>query len=681
MAEEDALLRRLRSVEASLRAPATAGSPLSPGREETLAQRAVPALRPSPEPSSELGSLGCSPLRGSSAERGRRGGSTPSAGRSSPAPVPPRGRAAPPPGGARQAGGSGPRGQRAPPVALSGGPAGGGPPPPRSAQRATAPQVAPLATSSVPPRPRRSCGTALDCPALGAGRALPPPPPPLRGRTAGSSPRSSPRSSSGSGAALPAPVDPGAREAPLPRRSPRHFLPPPEVLGTRGDRSGAAASVSPTPADGAAAAPADRAEHAARPSPPRQAEQAGAGERLLRGQLRAATAERDRAVERAAALGQEVVELRARVAVLETALEQMRTEVTADLSAALQQVVGKADAAASNPAEARPTASPQAAGTQGLPTPPGSPSREQGAGLLAGLTAVRVTKPGRTEQDVPVLLEGRCGGAPVELLLVHKGPCAAELRQAHEQMVDQLRRISEGCPALLGVRGLAELGGGLYAVAARLERGSSLRDYARARSRAGRPFTGAEVLHVAQRAAEALSALHECDTPHRDLSGHQIVVEGAEGGAELGGGQRVFVRRYGLTRAPPLMEYTSPEAAEHRSFSAPNDLWSLGAVLWELVQYAAARAFRAAGQAELRRELLERAASGEPVFRQPASCPPKLWGDVIAPCFLPEGRRPGAGELARRVRAAQSDRWLCGTDIPIPDLGAPSETDSLLRRL
>eukprot|EP00756_Hemistasia_phaeocysticola_P040528 Hpha_TRINITY_DN16867_c2_g2::TRINITY_DN16867_c2_g2_i2::g.149164::m.149164 len=231
-------------------------------------------------------------------------------------------------------------------------------------------------------------------------------------------------------------------------------------------------------------------------------------------------------------------------------------------------------------------------------------------------------------------------------------------------MVSQLRRVSCCCDTLLTMVGVVQLPGGLYAVAERLPDAETVRGYAARRLRRCRPLTVGEIATVAERLSEALEMLHSQDIPHRDLSSLQAVISPSKD--DVSERSTIRVRRFGITRAPPRMEFTSPESIKTRRFSSASDIWALGATLWDLVSYAASSPFKSDDQDQVREEILERAEAGN-VYCRPPNCPADLWDRLVAPCFRPIEERPSAATVRSVAQGMRTDAWKSIDIVPFPE--------------
>eukprot|EP01060_Flectonema_neradi_P014403 TRINITY_DN2109_c0_g2_i2.p1 TRINITY_DN2109_c0_g2~~TRINITY_DN2109_c0_g2_i2.p1 ORF type:complete len:1017 (+),score=260.56 TRINITY_DN2109_c0_g2_i2:427-3051(+) len=281
--------------------------------------------------------------------------------------------------------------------------------------------------------------------------------------------------------------------------------------------------------------------------------------------------------------------------------------------------------------------------------------------LLIPLTDVTISP--TTETVGKDLIESVYQSCDVDLILLHEGDVNDEVTAVHIEMISKLKQCEN--KLLAKYFGVVQSHKGLYAVAERPSGLVTLQQYAKRRRRSGNAFSAKEVTHLMICIAEALSMLHNKQVTHRDLSSFQVCVSSTP---YITSSTAVVVRRFGLTRAPPLLEFTSPESVKTRSFSCQNDIWSLGVVFWEILTYSSCLAFTGSTQKEVEKEILSKTASGESIFPQPAGCPSLVW-DVVSPCFEPERSRPNAEQVLTKLRSLKEiilSKPL--SDIALPEL-------------
>ena len=249
----------------------------------------------------------------------------------------------------------------------------------------------------------------------------------------------------------------------------------------------------------------------------------------------------------------------------------------------------------------------------------------------------------------------------VELLLLQGANLSGD-PAVHHRVIRALREVTRtpGSGCVLPILGTAVVEGSLYAVAERAAGSVTLQDYVQRRRNSGSPFTQGEVLTVAKKILRGLHDVHQrCS--HRDLSTLQIVMSGDP---YVTGFTTLKVRRFGLTRAPPLLEFTSPESIETRTFSNENDMWSFGVVMYEVVTYGLVQAFSGKTQAAVEKEVLDLYRAAKPIFTKPPCCSQELWDALIAPCFKPSQQRPTAEQL---LLLLESGKLRTGADIPLSE--------------
>ena len=105
------------------------------------------------------------------------------------------------------------------------------------------------------------------------------------------------------------------------------------------------------------------------------------------------------------------------------------------------------------------------------------------------------------------------------------------------------------------------------------------------RSRMAAPLTLEEVLHIARQIAAGLEKAHQAGIIHRDIKPGNIIVDkdGIARIIDFGLAKTGDVTRTagGSAKGTPL--YMSPEQASGKTLDKRTDLWSLGAVLYEML--------------------------------------------------------------------------------------------------
>jgi eukaryotic-like serine/threonine-protein kinase len=192
------------------------------------------------------------------------------------------------------------------------------------------------------------------------------------------------------------------------------------------------------------------------------------------------------------------------------------------------------------------------------------------------------------------------------------------------------------------------------------------------------PLPVAEALRIAGQIAEALEAAHKRGIVHRDLKPANVMV--TETGVKLldFGLAKIDLGPAGeetatQTQAGTLLGtacYMSPEQAQGRPVDARSDIFSFGAVLYELV--TGNQAFRGESMVGTLASILR----DEPV---PADCPTEVQ-NVIARCLRKHAadRFQTAGELRAAVEAAARSRtWRSPSlaVLPFANLSADKENE------
>ena len=326
------------------------------------------------------------------------------------------------------------------------------------------------------------------------------------------------------------------------------------------------------------------------------------------------------------------------------------------------------------------------------PAPTPTPNSDPPSSIMLPVElfkASEVVKPGRTASAAPIALHTKLdfkklrtlgveayhefvhafydGNVPkrapeLELILLQEDTPTADAHDVHETVLRLLRDMSvkSRSGVLLRVFGMTAMHGALYAVAERCSTTSTLQEYVHRRRVTGSPFTQGEVVVLAKAILTGLGEIH-AHCAHRDLSSLQVMITNDP---YITSFTTVKLRGYGLTRAPPLLEFTSPESIVSRSFSKENDMWSFGAVMYEVVTYGMVQAFAGETQAEIKKEVLKKFERGQELFTRPSSVSSMLWEQLFAPCFLGAKRRTAAVVLAKQI-----DRASLRTDLDVPMLG------------
>jgi serine/threonine protein kinase/dienelactone hydrolase len=139
-------------------------------------------------------------------------------------------------------------------------------------------------------------------------------------------------------------------------------------------------------------------------------------------------------------------------------------------------------------------------------------------------------------------------------------------------------------PNIVAIHAIDEVPGGGLFIAMAFHEGETLRDrIGRDKSGAGLPV--AEALQIARQIASGLARAHERGIFHRDIKPSNVMVanDGVARIIDFGLAKTsvAAVTLDGSTKGTPL--YMSPEQASGKSVDYRTDLWSLGAVLYEML--------------------------------------------------------------------------------------------------
>lgn len=238
---------------------------------------------------------------------------------------------------------------------------------------------------------------------------------------------------------------------------------------------------------------------------------------------------------------------------------------------------------------------------------------------------------------------------------------SAERRTAQVERFDREARVIAHLshPNIVFVYDVGEDDGRHYLVMELLE-GVTLRE----RLAEGGPIAPDEAMSIVDQMALALDATHAEGIVHRDIKPSNVVMlpDGRVKMLDFGiarSGDDISVTHTGVVIGSPA--YMSPEQGRGESVSPASDIWSLGALVYEMLV-------------------------GRPAFSGPSVVavlhqiaydqPPPLRGDIVgagsvisrAMAKLPDLRYPSAGELAADLHAALGDpvrRYQAGTAGPL----------------
>lgn len=229
-------------------------------------------------------------------------------------------------------------------------------------------------------------------------------------------------------------------------------------------------------------------------------------------------------------------------------------------------------------------------------------------------------------------------------------------------------------PNILATRGYEKVNQRWY-VATDLASGPSLAAVIQHLKALGQKLPEAVVAAVARQCAAALSYVHPLgpNRLHRDLSPNNLFLD-ASGKVSIGefGSARaaaILLRSRNGGQPTPRFLYRSPEVLSGKQVDGRADIFSLGAVLWELV------ALKPAHPSLQPQAIIQSFKSGFPpdVRRENPACSPAL-ADLIHAMLQPDfNKRPTAAEVLRRVSALPGGGALVSVPAGLlPSAGQPA---------
>ncbi len=211
------------------------------------------------------------------------------------------------------------------------------------------------------------------------------------------------------------------------------------------------------------------------------------------------------------------------------------------------------------------------------------------------------------------------------------------------------------------IHDIGETEGGDLFIAMAFHEGATLRDRIGA-APGGLPAT--EALHIARQIATGLAKAHERGILHRDIKPGNVIVD-KDGVARiidfgLAKSSEATVTMDGSTKGTPL--YMSPEQASGKPVDFRTDLWSLGAVLYEML--AGSPPFRGESQLQVLRAVVD---GQPPALRETRPGLSVEIEEIVARALQkdPAKRYQSAGDMARDLSVAAT-----GIDAPASQVAA-----------
>jgi eukaryotic-like serine/threonine-protein kinase len=226
-------------------------------------------------------------------------------------------------------------------------------------------------------------------------------------------------------------------------------------------------------------------------------------------------------------------------------------------------------------------------------------------------------------------------------------------------------------PNIVVIHDIGETQDGDVFIAMAFHEGATLRDRIRA-APGGLPV--AEALQIARQIATGLAKAHDRGILHRDIKPGNVIVatDGVTRIIDFGLAKSGDATLTGDGSAKGTPQYMSPEQASGKPVDVRTDLWSLGAVLYEMVSGRAP--FRGENHLQVMRAVVE---GQPPALRESRpGLSPEIEG-IVARALRkdPAKRYQSAGEMARDLSVA-----LAGIDAPGSQATAARAANASRRR-